>query len=179
MKKTFLFVFAILFSVTVFAQEKTIYDFKSKTIEGEEFDFSSLKGKKVMVVNTASKCGLTDQVEELQGLYEKYGKGNFTVVGFPSNDFGSQELESNEEIKEFLETNYGVSFHMMEKTSVAGEDMNPLYKWLTSKEENGVLDAPVSWNYQKFLVDENGNVVESVDPQTKPNDEKIVNWISE
>lgn len=179
MKKTFLLFTAILLSLFVFAQEKSLYDLKANTIDGEEFNFSELKGQKVLVVNTASKCTLTEQVEELQELYEKYGKGNFTIVGFPSNDFGSQEYDTNEEIKEFMDEHFGVSFHMMERTSVKGDEMNPVYKWLTNKEENGVLDTEVSWNYQKFLIDENGKLVKSVDPQTKPTDETILNWINE
>lgn len=156
---------------------KTLYDFKAETIDGRTFDFSSLKGKKVMIVNTASKCGLTPQYEELEKLDKLYGSDSFVIIGFPANNFMNQEPGTNDEIAGFCKKNYGVSFQMMAKISVKGSDIDPIYKWLTEKSENGILDSPVKWNFQKFLIDENGNVVESVSPKTSPMSEEIINWI--
>ncbi len=178
MKKIALIFSMVILAGAVFAQQ-SFYDFKVKDIEGNDFDLSSLKGKKVLVVNTASKCGNTPQYEQLQGLYEKYGDKNFVVIGFPANNFGKQEPGSNAEIEEFCSKNYGVTFPMMSKISVKGEDMNPLYKWLTSKSENGFLDSEVSWNFQKYLIDEKGNLVKMIPPKVKPDDEQIVSWIGE
>jgi glutathione peroxidase len=165
----------ILLSMTF--SQKTLYSFKAKTIEGKEFDFSSLKGKKVLVVNTASKCGFTPQYKALEDLNKTYGGTKFTIIGFPANNFGAQEPASNTEIKEFCSKNYGVTFQMMEKISVKGNDMDPIYKWLTEKAENGKVDAPVKWNFQKFMVDENGHVVDVAMSDEVPNCDKIVNWI--
>ena len=147
---------------------KSLHDYTVKDIDGNEFDLASLKGKKVLVVNVASKCGLTPQYEELQTLYERYKDRNFVVIGFPANNFNGQEPGSNMEIKEFCEVNYGVTFPMMEKISVAGEDQSPLYKWLTQEAENGVLDQEVTWNFQKFMVDEEGHLVDVVLPRESP-----------
>jgi glutathione peroxidase len=163
--------------VSMTAPLKKLYDFKAKTIEGKQFDMNSLKGKKVLVVNTASKCGFTPQYKELEELFKTYGGDKFTIIGFPANNFGKQEPGSNTEIKEFCTKNYGVTFQMMEKISVTGEDMDPLYKWLASKAENGKLDAPVKWNFQKFMIDENGQVVDVAMSNEVPNCDKIVNWI--
>lgn len=154
-----------------------IYGFKVKTIDGNEFDFSSLKGKKIMIVNTASECGLTPQYKQLQEVYDKYKDKNFTIIGFPANNFGSQEPGSNPQIKEFCTKNYGVTFPMMEKVSVKGDDMCELYKWLTQKEKNGVMSSSVKWNFQKYLIDENGHLVDSVSPMKKPDCSKIITWI--
>lgn len=159
------------------SQHSSIYDFTVKTIEGEDFALSSLKGKKVMIVNVASKCGLTPQYAQLEEVYEQYKDSNLVIIGFPANNFASQEPGTNEEIKEFCSLSYGVTFPMMEKISVKGEDIHPLYKWLTTKEENGVEDAEVTWNFQKFLIDEQGHFVKSIAPKTKPNDEEILTWI--
>jgi glutathione peroxidase len=156
---------------------KTLYDFKAKTIDGKDFSLASLKGKKVLVVNTASKCGYTPQYKQLEELYTKFGGPKFTIIGFPANNFGAQEPGSNAEISSFCTKNYGVTFQMMEKISVTGADMDPLYKWLTSKAENGKLDAPVKWNFQKFMIDENGNVVDVALSNELPDCDKIVNWI--
>ena len=132
-----------------------------------------------MVVNTASKCGLTPQYELLEKLYKQYKGQNFVIIGFPANNFLSQEPGSNADIAEFCSQNYGVTFPMMAKISVKGDDIHPLYQWLTSKKENGVVDSDVSWNFQKFLIDEQGRVVQSFSPRTKPNDEEIVSWITQ
>lgn len=165
-----------VFAITAFSQN-SFYDFKVKTLEGEDFDFSSLKGKKVMIVNTASKCGNTPQYKELTALYEMY-QDQFVVVGFPANNFAGQEPGSNEEIRKFCSDNYGVKFPMMDKVSVKGDDMSPVYKWLTKKELNGVKDSEVKWNFQKYLIDENGNLVDVLDPKEKPDSEKVIAWIS-
>ena len=161
------------------AQEKKFHDFSAKTIEGEILDFSTFNGKKVLVVNTASKCGYTPQYKELEELYKKFGGDKFTIIGFPANNFLHQEPGTDEEIKEFCTLNYGVTFQMMSKISVKGDDIDPVYKWLTSKEENGVMDTKVKWNFQKFMIDENGNLIDFVRPKESPMSEKIINWINE
>jgi len=165
------------FDVTVAQSQKTLYDFNVKSIDGNDFDLSQLKGKKVLIVNTASKCGNTPQYAELQKLYDIYKDKGFTIIGFPANNFFSQEPGTNEEIATFCKINYGVTFPMMEKISVKGKDIHPLYAWLTQKSQNGKLDAEVSWNFQKFMIDENGHVVGYVKPSTKPMSEEILNWI--
>ena len=168
----------ILFSMTAISQAiVTFHDFRVKTLEGEEFDLGGLKGKKVLVVNTASKCGFTPQYEDLQSLYEKYGGEDFTIVGFPANNFLRQEPGTDEDIREFCTEKYQVSFPMMSKISVKGKNIHPVYQWLTSKEENGKMDSSVKWNFQKYMVDENGRLVGMVSPKTKPFDPEIVSWI--
>jgi glutathione peroxidase len=156
---------------------KTFHDFTVTTIDGKEFPLSQLKGKKVLVVNTASKCGYTPQYEDLEKLYETYGGDKFTIIGFPANNFMHQEPGTNEEIRQFCTSQYNVTFPMMAKISVKGDDIAPVYSWLTSKKENGVMDAPVKWNFQKFMIDENGNLVGMVPTSENPLSDKIVNWI--
>ena len=164
--------------MTGFSQKSGFYDFKVKTLEGEDFDFSSLKGKKVMVVNTASKCGNTPQYKDLQELYERY-EGKLIIIGFPANNFLGQEPGSAEQIRNFCTLNYGVTFPMMEKISVKGKDIHPLYKWLTSKELNGVMDSEVTWNFQKFLVDGNGKLVDVIKPKEKPDSDKVMAFLTD
>jgi len=176
MKKLALIFSLILFSSLAFSQ-KTFYDFKVKDIDGNDFDLSSLKGKKVLVVNTASKCGLTPQYKDLEALFETYGGEKFKINGFPANNFMKQEPGTNEEIAAFCEKNYGVKFQMMSKISVKGDDMHPLYQWLTSKSQNGRMDSEVAWNFQKYLINENGQLIDMISPKVKPNDEIIVNCI--
>ena len=178
MKKLTLILSLIVVSTVAFSQ-KSFYDFKVKDIDGKEFNLSSLKGKKVLVVNTASKCGNTPQYKQLEAIYKEYGGDKFIIIGFPANNFFKQEPGTNKEIAEFCEKNYGVTFPMMSKISVKGSDMDPLYKWLTSKSENGVKDSEVKWNFQKYMIDEKGKLVDVVDPKVKPDDNKIVNWIKE
>jgi glutathione peroxidase len=158
------------------AQVSGFYDFKVKTLEGKDFDFNLLKGKKVMVVNTASKCGNTPQYKDLEEIYEKY-QDNLVILGFPANNFMNQEPGSATEIRNFCTEKYGVTFPMMEKISVKGSDIHPLYKWLTSKEKNGVMDSEVKWNFQKYLIDENGKLVDVIDPKEKPSSDKVLSWI--
>ena len=157
----------------------TIHQFKVQNLEGGEFDFSSLKGKKVMVVNTASKCGLTPQFKKLQALYEKYGNDNFVIVGFPANDFLRQEPGSDEEIAAFCEQNYGVTFPMMSKISVKGKNMHPVYQFLTQESKNGLINSSVSWNFQKYLINSDGALVKVISPRTQPDDPGVISWIEE
>jgi glutathione peroxidase len=179
MKKIVYFLFiAIAFSfITSDSTKGTIHSFKVKTLEGGDFDFASLKGKKIMVVNTASKCGLTPQYEQLEEIYKKYKDHNFVIVGFPANDFAKQEPGTNEEIGEFCKKNYGVTFPMMDKVTVKGKEMCEIYKFLTTKELNGFEDSSVKWNFQKYLLNEKGELVKIVPPGTLPNDASIINWI--
>ncbi len=172
-------IIALLGSFNLYSQDGNFYDFKVKKIDGATFDFASLKGKKVMIVNTASKCGLTPQYEGLQELYEKYGGDDFIILGFPANNFMGQEPGTNTQIKEFCTENYGVTFPMMSKVSVKGDDIHPLYKWLTSKELNGLEDSNVSWNFQKYLIDEKGSLVKHFKPTKKPLSDDIIDWLGE
>lgn len=170
-----LFVFVSLsFTVAVKKQNAlpNIYNFKVESLEGGTINFASFKGKKILIVNTASKCGYTPQYEELEALYEKY-KDKLVVIGFPANNFGGQEPGTNAEIKEFCTGTYHVTFPMAAKISVKGDDMHPLYQWLTSKEKNGVLDAEIKWNFNKFLLNEKGELVAYFPSKVKPMSEKI------
>ena len=177
MKTFVLMIVSLLFTVSLEAQNKSFYDFTVKTIDGKDFPLSSLKGKKVVVVNVASKCGLTPQYAQLEKLYEKYKDKDFVIIGFPANNFMGQEPGSNEEIAQFCSLNYDVTFPMMAKISVKGKEIAPLYQWLTEKKLNGKEDASVQWNFQKFMIDENGNWVGFVSPKENPFSEKIVTWI--
>lgn len=157
--------------------KQTIYQFKVQDLSGDTFDFASLKGKKIMIVNTASKCGLTPQYKELEALYKEYGSKGFVIVGFPANNFASQEPGTNKEIAAFCQQNYGVTFPMMDKVSVKGDDMCEVYKFLTQKSKNGLQDSEVEWNFQKYLINEKGELVKVIKPRTLPTDPEIVNWI--
>ncbi|MDR1762833.1 MAG: glutathione peroxidase [Dysgonamonadaceae bacterium] len=180
MKRIFTGLFLLMTAAALFAQKADdIYGFNVKTIDGETFAMKDLKGKKIMIVNVASKCGLTPQYAALQKLYEQYGDKNFVIIAFPANNFASQEPGTNAEIKEFCTANYGVTFPVMEKISVRGDDIAPIYKWLTKKELNGVADAEVTWNFQKFLIDEQGRLVKSIEPKVSPDSEEIIDWILE
>ena len=159
-------------------QVKTIYDFKVKDLYGKEFDFASLKGKKILIVNTASECGLTPQYKDLEAIYKKYKDKNFVIVGFPANNFGSQEPGSNEQIAKFCQLNYGVTFPMMSKVSVKGKDMTEIYQFLTQKSKNGLQDSEVEWNFQKYLINEEGELVKVLSPRVLPTDTAIVGWIN-
>ena len=177
MKTFVLMMVSLLFAVSLEAQNKSFYDFTVKTIDGKDFPLSSLKRKKVLVVNVASKCGLTPQYAQLEKLYEKYKDKDFVIIGFPANNFMGQEPGSNEEIAQFCSLNYDVTFPMMAKISVKGKEIAPLYQWLTEKKLNGKEDASVQWNFQKFMIDENGNWVGFASPKESPFSEKIVTWI--
>lgn len=175
--KPILFLLALIAPSLAMSQGKNFFSFTVTSIDGEKVSLSEFEGKKVLVVNVASKCGLTPQYEDLEALYEKYKDQNFVVIGFPANNFMGQEPGTDQEIKSFCTSKFNVSFPMMSKISVKGKDIAPLYKWLTKKAENGKFDAEVQWNFQKFMIDEKGNLVDFVGPRQKPNCEKITNWI--
>lgn len=174
MKKIITLTLAVITMAFTTSGNKTLHEFKGKTLEGKDFNFADLKGKKVLIVNTASECGYTPQYKDLEELNKKYKSKNFVIIGFPCNDFGAQEPGTSSDILTFCSKNYGVTFQMMEKVSIA---TSPIYKWLTSKAENGVLDAKVKWNFNKFLVDEKGHVVKHLGSGVKPLDTEITTWI--
>ena len=157
-------------------KKQSIHKFKVEALDGSTIDFSKFKGKKILVVNTASKCGNTPQYESLEKLYEKYSD-KLMIVGFPANNFGGQEPGTNAEIKEFCAKNYGVTFPMASKISVKGDDVAPIYKWLTHKDENGVLDAEITWNFNKFLLDEDGVIIAKFDSKVLPMSDEILNHL--
>ena len=154
--------------------KSSFYDFKLKAIDGKEIDFNTYKGKKVLIVNTASECGFTPQYNELQELHEKHGD-KITVLGFPANDFGAQEPGSNENVAAFCSKNFGVTFQLFEKSNVLGENQNPLYKWLCNKNQNGWNEAKPTWNFFKYLIDENGELIKAITPAVSPMSDEIIN----
>jgi glutathione peroxidase len=176
MKALSIFLFFNFIIMTANAQ--SVHQFKVEDIDGNIFDLSTLQGKKVMIVNTASKCGLTPQYEQLEAVYQTYKDSNFTIIGFPANNFMGQEPGSNEEIADFCLKNYGVSFPMMSKISVKGKDMHELYQFLTEADLNGLEDNEVKWNFQKYLIDEEGKLVKVIKPTTLPDDKEIIDWIT-
>ena len=165
-----------LFCAFTLPGDPTIHSFKVKSIEGGIIDFSQFKGKKILVVNTASKCGYTPQYEALQKVYDQY-KDKLVIVGFPANNFGGQEPGADTEIQEFCKARFGVKFPLASKVSVKGDDTAPIYKWLTSKTENGVLDATVAWNFGKFLLDENGKMIAYFPSKVTPDSEEILKYL--
>lgn len=177
----FISIIALLIFVNCKAQNndsmKTIYDYKVEDISGNEFDFASLKGKKILIVNTASKCGFTPQFEGLEALYQKYKDQNFVIVGFPSNDFGEQDPGTNEEIAEFCKINYGVTFPMMSKIHVKGDSIAPVYQFLNQKELNGKKNSSVKWNFQKYIINADGTLEDFFYSITEPESKKITKWI--
>jgi glutathione peroxidase len=175
MKKIVIALLAII-TMSFLPATKSIHSFKVPGIDGKEIDFSKFKGKMILVVNTASKCGYTPQYEGLQKLYANY-KDKLEIVGFPANNFGSQEPGTNTEIAGFCKKNYGVTFTMAAKVSVKGDDIHPLFKWLTSKAENGVLDAEIKWNFSKFLLNAKGEVVAFFPSKVDPMSEEILNYL--
>ncbi len=179
MKFLFIIMFSFFCNSQSVSQEnlKSLHDFKAEMINGELLDFSSLKGKKVLIVNTASYCGLTYQYQELESLYQNYKELDFEIIAFPSNNFGKQEPGTNEEIANFCDSKYATSFILMSKIDVKGKNIHPVYEWLTTKELNGVKNSSVRWNFQKYLIDENGKLVNYFYPYTSANSNKIKNWI--
>ena len=172
--KTLLTATILFFALNIFAQnDQTLYDFVVEDIQGNTFEFSQLKGKKVLIVNTASKCGLTPQYDDLEELYQKYKDKNLVIIGFPANNFLKQEPGTNNEIEEFCKKNYGVTFPLMAKISVKGDDIHPIYQWLTT-----TTNSDISWNFQKYMIDENGHLVDVVAPKEKPYSEKIIAWLN-
>ena len=181
LKRTFITILSIM-TLTLNSQTSTdnsIHQFKVADIYGNIFDFSQLRGKKVMIVNTASKCGLTYQYEALQKLYSQYKDLNFVIIGFPSNDFLWQEPGSNDEIIDFCEQNYGVTFPMMSKITVKGTKKHPIYQFLTQKSKNNYRDSRVTWNFQKYLINKEGRIEKIISPRTRPDSEEIVSWITD
>lgn len=165
--------FSFIFTPLPHDLPESIYDYKVKALNGDEIDFSDFKGKKILIVNTASHCGFTPQYQALQALYEKY-KGKLVIVGFPSNNFLFQEPGSNEKIAQFCRENYGVTFPMAAKISVKGRKMAPVYHWLTEKKYNGYQDSNVKWNFQKYLINESGELVHVFSPSTEPDSPEVI-----
>jgi glutathione peroxidase len=155
----------------------SIYDFKVEGLEGNSIDFKKFKGKKIMIVNTASKCGNTPQYAELEELYEKY-KDKLVIVGFPANNFGSQEPGTNSEIKEFCTKNYGVTFPMAAKVSVKGDDIAPIFDYLVGEAKKLGFEDPIKWNFTKFLLDENGKLITVIHNKTKPMSEDVLKYLN-
>lgn len=166
-----------LFLSAILVGDSPIYTYKVDGLMGKSINFKDYKGKKILIVNTASKCGLTPQYEGLEELYQKY-KGKLVIIGFPANDFKGQEPGSNEEIAEFCQKNYGVSFPMAAKVSVKGDEMAPIYKYLTEEAKKKGLEDPVTWNFGKFLVNEKGELVATFSPKTKPMSEDILKYMN-
>ena len=157
-------------------QAQSIHNFTVKSIDGKTLNLASFKGKKILIVNTASKCGYTPQYEALEKVYEQY-KDKLVIIGFPCNQFGGQEPGSNEEIVAFCKKNYGVSFPLADKIDVKGDNIAPIYQWLTTKSKNGILDASISWNFNKFLIDENGKMIAYFPSNVKPDSETILSYL--
>ena len=155
---------------------QSIHGFTVKSIDGKDIKMSSFKGKKILIVNTASKCGYTPQYESLEKVYEQY-KDKLVIIGFPCNQFGGQEPGSNEEIVDFCKKNYGVTFPLADKVDVKGENTAAIYQWLTQKSKNGVVDATISWNFNKFLLDENGKMIAYYPSNVKPDSDAILSHL--
>jgi len=168
-------VIAILLT-SIMLNSSDIYNIKLKNLNGEELQLNDFKGKKILIVNTASKCGFTPQYEDLQKLYIKYGD-KLEIIGVPCNQFFKQEPGTADEIATFCQKNYGVTFTMLEKANVKGKSQNELYKWLTQKELNGVKNATVKWNFHKFLLDENGKLLADFGSSVNPLSEEIVKYL--
>ena len=158
-------------------KERSMYEFTLKDIDGNDVKLDAYKGKVVMIVNVASKCGLTPQYEGLEALYEKYKDKGFVILGFPANNFMGQEPGTEKEIKEFCSLKYNVTFPMFSKISVKGTDQHPFYTYLTNKQSNPGFDGDITWNFEKFLADKNGKIIARFDPKTTPEDPKITEAI--
>jgi glutathione peroxidase len=174
--KTVLACLAVVIMTAFTGATKNIYSFKVNSLDGGTIDFSDYKGKKIMIVNTASKCGNTPQYEELEKLHQQF-KDKLVIVGFPANNFGAQEPGSNEEIKEFCQKNYGVTFLMAEKVSVKGDDIAPIYQYLADEAAKKGIENPVKWNFTKFLLDEKGELITVIHHKTKPMSEEVLKYL--
>ncbi len=169
---------ALVALLSIVLSATSIYNFKVPGLDGgKEIDFSKFKGKKIMIVNTASKCGNTPQYAELEKLYEQY-KDKLVIVGFPANNFGGQEPGTGSEIKEFCTKNYGVTFPMADKVSVKGDDMAPIFKYLVDEAKKKGMDDPIKWNFTKFLLDEKGNLITVINNRTKPMSEEVLKYLN-
>ncbi|WP_236975469.1 glutathione peroxidase [Membranihabitans maritimus] len=171
------FLLISIFASMTFSMNSTIHEFKVEALSGGEIDFSKFKGKKILIVNTASECGLTPQYEGLQKLYENH-RNKLIIVGFPANNFGGQEPGTNREIATFCKQNYGVSFPMAAKVSVKGQDIHPLFKHLVNEASNLGIEDPISWNFTKFLLDEEGKLITVFAPKILPNSEEVLTAIN-
>jgi len=167
---------SLLFAMTLSLSAQSIHSFNVKSIDGSALNLAKFKGKKILIVNTASKCGYTPQYEALEKVYEQY-KDKLVILGFPCNQFGGQEPGTNEEIVAFCKKNYGVSFPLADKIDVKGDNTAPIYQWLTQKAKNGVLDASISWNFNKFLLDENGKMIAYFPSNVKPDSDAILSYL--
>lgn len=167
----------MMFTSAIPVKLKSIHDFKIKSIDGETIDFSQYKGKKILIVNTASKCGFTPQYKALEDLQQKFKK-ELIVIGFPSDNFGGQEFQLDSDIKSFCQKNYGVTFPLTTRVDVKGENITPVFKYLCDKTQNGVLNAKVGWNFNKFLVDENGKLLAYFDSKTTPDSPEITKFLA-
>jgi len=176
-KKLIIPLLMMFVSINVLSQVGDIYHLKSDDISGEVFDFKNLKGKKVIIVNTASKCMYTPQYKALQKLYEKYNKTGLEILAFPCNDFFNREPGTNKEISEFCSNKYNITFKVMSKIHCKGDKIHPVYKYLTTKDENGQADSEVKWNFQKYLIDEDGEISYIIPPGTKPDAKVVINWL--
>jgi glutathione peroxidase len=166
----------ILTALLLFTTASSIHTFDFKTIDGKTMSFSDFKGKKILIVNTASKCGYTSQYEDLEALYKQYNS-KLVIVGFPANNFGGQEPGSNSDINNFCKKNYGVTFIMASKVSVKGSDMDPIFQWLTSQ-ANPDFTGDIRWNFEKFLLDENGKLIHRYRSGTNPTDKKLTDQLN-
>ena len=166
----------IFFSVALSLSAQSIHSFKVKSIDGTIINLAAYKGKKILIVNTASKCGYTPQYEALQKVYAQY-KDKLVIIGFPCNQFGGQEPGTNEEIVSFCQKNYGVNFPLADKVDVKGDNTAPIYQWLTQKSKNGIVDATISWNFNKFLLDEQGKMIAYFPSNVKPDSDAITSYL--
>ena len=166
----------LLMAAVITTNAQSIHSFTVKSIDGKNLNLASFKGKKILIVNTASKCGYTPQYEGLEKVYEQY-KDKLVILGFPCNQFGGQEPGTNEEIVDFCKKNYGVSFPLADKIDVKGSNIAPIYQWLTTKSKNGILDASISWNFNKFLIDENGKMIAYFPSNVKPDSDAILSYL--
>jgi glutathione peroxidase len=166
----------LLLAAVLTTNAQSIHSFTVKSIDGKNLNLASFKGKKILIVNTASKCGYTPQYEGLEKVYEQY-KDKLVILGFPCNQFGGQEPGTNEEIVDFCKKNYGVSFPLADKIDVKGSNIAPIYQWLTTKSKNGILDASISWNFNKFLIDENGKMIAYFPSNVKPDSDAILSYL--
>jgi len=175
--KTLFLTLSSLILMNLSSMNQSIHQFSIKSIDGKEINFADFKGKKILVVNVASACGFTSQYKQLQELHEKMGD-ELVIIGFPCNDFGGQEKGTEEEIKAFCSSKYGVTFIMTEKVKIKGDDAHPIYQFLTNKEKNGVMDAKVKWNFHKFLLDENGKLQRALPSTASPTGKEIMDWMT-
>ena len=171
----YLFSIFILLNINTMISQESVHEFKMTTIEGSPKSLSSFKGKKILLVNTASQCGFTSQYMELQKLHESH-KDDLAIIGFPANNFGGQEPGSNSDIKSFCSKNYGVSFLMANKISVKGKDIDPLFKWLNNQENQSFV-GDIMWNFEKYLIDENGHLIKRFRSSTRPDSDKIISLL--